>query len=88
MDAKRVIRDTAIAVDHLMLRAVELGLGTCWVGWYMQAEIRPLLGLPESVFVLGVIVVGKAAENPKPRPRRPLAELAYSGSWGNPYIAP
>ena len=88
MDAKRVIRDTAIAVDHLMLRAVELGLGTCWIGWYVQDEIRPLLGIPEDVFVLGVITVGRAAEQPKPRARRTLAEITYSGSWGNPYLAP
>ena len=87
MDAKRAIRDTAIAVDHLMLRAVELGLGTCWIGWYTQDEIRPLLGIPENIFVLGVIVVGRAAENPKPRPRRPLAELVFSGFWGKPYLA-
>jgi nitroreductase len=86
MDAKRVIRDTAIAIDHLMLRAVELGLGTCWIGWYVQDEIRPLLGVPESAFVLGVIVVGMASEKPKPRPRRPLAELVYAGTWGTPYL--
>ncbi len=86
MDAKCVIRDTAIAIDHLMLRAVELGLGTCWIGWYVQDEIRPLLGVPESVFVLGVITVGKPAEHPNPRPRRPLAELAFSGTWGNPLL--
>jgi nitroreductase len=88
MEAKRVIRDTAIAVDHLLLRAVELGLGTCWIGWYVQDEIRPLLGIPESVFVLGVIVAGRAAEHPKPRPRRPLAEITYSEMWGKPYLKP
>jgi nitroreductase len=88
MDAKRVIRDTAIAIDHLMLQAVELGLGTCWIGWYVQEEIRPLLGIPEHVFVLGVIVVGRPAESPKQRPRRPLAELVFSGQWGTQYLAP
>ena len=84
MDAKRVIRDTAIAVDHLMLRAVELGLGTCWIGWYIQEDIKPLLKVPNNVFVLGIIVVGHPAEDPKPRPRRPLDELVYRGTWGNP----
>jgi len=85
MDAKRVIRDTAIATDHLMLRAVELGLGTCWIGWYVQDEIRPLLAIPEQVFVLGVLVVGKPAETPGPRPRRPLETLIYGETWGLPY---
>lgn len=85
MDAKRVIRDTAIAVDHLMLRAVELGLGTCWIGWYTQEDIKPLLGVPSNVFVLGIIVVGHPGEDPQPRSRRDLEELAFQGTWGNPY---
>jgi len=85
MDAKRAIRDTAIAIDHLMLRAVELGLGTCWIGWYTQEAIKPLLGVPDNVFVLGILVVGHPAEHPGPRPRRPLAELAYEGAWGRPF---
>lgn len=84
MDAKRVIRDTAIAIDHLMLRAVELGLGTCWIGWYTQEAIKPLLGVPANVFVLGILVVGHPAESPRPRPRQPLQELAFRGTWGNP----
>jgi len=88
MDAKRVIRDTAIAADHLMLRAVELGLGTCWIGWYLQDEIRPLLAIPEQVFVLGVLIVGKPAEAPGPRPRYPLAKLVYRETWGIPYCLP
>lgn len=85
MDAKRAIRDTAIAIDHLMLRATELGLGTCWIGWYTQASIKPLLGVPDNVFVLGVIVVGHPAEEPGPRPRKPLEEVAYEGVWGRPF---
>jgi nitroreductase len=85
MEAKRVIRDTAIAVDHMMLRAVELGLGTCWIGWYTQGAIRPLLGVPAHVFVLGILVVGYPGESPNLRPRRPLTELVYRGTWGNPY---
>ncbi|HWQ07782.1 MAG TPA: nitroreductase family protein [Holophaga sp.] len=84
MEAKRVIRDTAIAVDHMMLRAVELGLGTCWIGWYTQAGIRPLLGVPDHVFVLGILVVGYPGEDPGPRPRRPLDELVHRGRWGPP----
>ena len=87
MEAKRVLRDTAIAVDHLMLRAVELGLGTCWIGWYTQEAIRPLLGVPDHVFVLGLLVVGHPAEDPGPRPRRALSELTFRGRWGTPYPA-
>lgn len=85
MEAKRVIRDTAISADHLMLRAVELGLGTCWVGWYDQEAVKPVLNVPDSVFVLGIITIGHPAEAPKARPRCSLAGIVFKGEWGSPY---
>jgi nitroreductase len=85
MDAKRVIRDTAIAVDHMMLRAVELELGSCWIGWYTQEAIKPLLRVPSHVFVLGILVVGHPAEQPNPRPRQSLEDLVCRGTWGTPF---
>ena len=26
--------NVAIAVEHIVLKAVELGLGSCWLGWF------------------------------------------------------
>lgn len=86
MDAKRVIRDTAIAVDHLMLRAVDMGLGSCWIGWYEQSDIRLLLQIPEHVFVLGVILIGYPDESPQARPRKALEDLVFRERWGNAYF--
>ena len=74
-DLKRVIRDAAIAVTHMLLEAEHLGLSTCWTGWYSQAEMRQALGVSDSYYVSGVIALGYGAEAPAPRPRRPLEEL-------------
>ncbi len=84
-NAKRCIRDTASAVENIMLRAVELGLGTCWIGWYEQKDIKPMLEVPDSAFVLGILPVGYPAESPAARPRKPLEEIIFSGDWGKPY---
>jgi nitroreductase len=80
-EVKQVIRDTAIAVDHLILEATARGLGSCWTAWYTQAEIRPLLGIPDDKFVVGIVTLGHAAEEPKARPRRPLEEILHRESW-------
>jgi len=50
--------DIGIAGDHLTLRAAELGLGTCWLGWFNEKEAKTILGLPRSsrldiIFTLG-----------------------------------
>ena len=80
-ELKQIIRDTAIAIDHLLLEATDRGVGTCWVAWFKQNELRPLLGIPDDKFVVGVITLGYAAEAPKPRPRKPLHEIVHRNRW-------
>ena len=72
---KQVIRDTAIAVEHVVLEAQNLGLGTCWVGWYEQADVRPILGIPADKFVVAILPLGYPAETPGERPRKKLDEI-------------
>ena len=80
-DLKQVIRDMAIAVEHLVLEATSLGLGTCWIAWFTQKEIRAVLGIPGDKYVLAVITVGHAAESPAPHPRRALSEMVRAERW-------
>ena len=80
-ELKRAIRDTAIAAGYILLEADAQGLGTCWVGFFIQSEIKPVLGIPEDKFVLGVIPVGYQAEQPAARPRKPLSEIVRFEKW-------
>lgn len=67
---ERTIRDSAIAITHILLQAQHMGLSTCWTGWYEQDDIRNLLGLDDKDYVTGIITVGYADENPAARQRR------------------
>ncbi len=80
-ELKRVIRDTAIATSHILLEARHQGLDTCWVGYYDQKDLRPLLGIPEDKFVIGVITLGYADEVPTPRPRKRIEEILHYERW-------
>ena len=80
-ELKRAIRDTAIATENILLEADAQGLGTCWVGFFVQSEIRPVLGIPNTRFVLGVIPIGYPAERPPARPRKPLSEIVRYEKW-------
>ncbi len=80
---KKVIRDTAIAVENLVLQAESMGLATCWVAWFSQEDIRPILKVPADKYVLAIIPVGFADEQPTARPRRPLHEMVHYDTWGN-----
>lgn len=65
----------AIAMSAMLLRAVELGLGTTWIGRLEEKLIRERLGLPESLGVTALLAVGHPAENPPQRPRKSLEEI-------------
>jgi len=76
------IADTAIAFENLCLAAQALGLGTCWMGWYDEAQLKAAAGIPEPIRVVGVTPLGYPDQEPKPRPRKALREIAYLEQWG------
>lgn len=80
-ELKRVIRDTAIATSHILLEARHQGLDTCWVGWFDQKDVRPLLGIPDDKFVVGIVTLGYAEEQPVPRPRKRMEEILHYEHW-------
>jgi nitroreductase len=82
IELKQVIRDTAIAIEHLVLQAESLGLSTCWVAYFEQRDLRPVLSVPSDKYVVAVITVGYADEKPHARPRRPLEEIIHFETWG------
>ena len=67
--------DVSIALSFAMLEAQELGLGTCWIGYYTEPEMRKALNLSEDTTIIAVMPVGYAAEKPEQRPRKDMAEV-------------
>jgi nitroreductase len=80
--------DMGIAMQHIVLQATELGLGTCWIGWFKEDRVRAILGIPRRVRVLAMLTVGHAADDPPARKgRRRLEEILYSEEWGQGFRA-
>jgi len=79
--------DCGIAGEHLVLRAAELGLGTCWIGWFNRAGARKALGVPFHVRVVALISVGYPAADlpPRPKVRKPLDQILYRDAWGQSF---
>jgi len=74
--------DVAIAVDHMTLAAVELGLGSCWVGAFYQDKVKAILGIPADVNVVALLPLGyPAVSRPSPKSRRPFEESVAFESW-------
>ncbi|TCO79443.1 nitroreductase family protein [Marinisporobacter balticus] len=80
-ELKQIIRDTSISIEHIVLEADNLGLGTCWVAWFTQEEIRPILNIPSDKYVVGILTVGYADEMPKSRPRKKIEDMVHYETW-------
>ncbi len=55
--------DIGIACEHFVLRATELGIGTCILGWFNEAAVKKLLGIPKRKKVEIILSMGYPADN-------------------------
>lgn len=58
--------NVAMAIEHIALRAVELGLGSCWVKIADERKIRELFNWDENIRYVSLLALGYPAEEPKP----------------------
>lgn len=71
------IQDTAAAIENILLAADSLDLGTCWIGAFDESRVAKALKTPEGTRPVALIPVGRSAESPSPRRRRPLSEIMH-----------
>lgn len=67
--------DLGIAGEHVALQAEELGLATCWMGWFNYRRARKVLEIPPNFKLVALMPLGYAAS----RPRREPPRRAYEG---------
>ena len=60
--------DAAIVCTHMMLQAFELGVGSCWVGYFNADAVAEALGLPENITVSALLPMGYPAADAAPLP--------------------
>jgi nitroreductase len=84
--------DTAIAMEHLVLAATALGLGTCWIGGFSEDTVRDLLGIPDDIRIVAYTPLGYPANQEglmgravkavaRSHTRRPLHKIVHWERW-------
>jgi nitroreductase len=70
--------DIGISGEHLVLQAQELGIGTCWIGWFNQKKAKKFLKLGPQYRVVSLIAMGYPAEGgTKNKPDMPLDQILF-----------
>lgn len=73
--------DAAIVMDHMILTAASLGLGSCWVAAFDPAAAREVLGLPDEVEPIAFTPIGYPADSAPPKKRKPIEKLVRFERW-------
>jgi nitroreductase len=73
--------DATIAMDHMVLAATALGLGTCWIAAFDPVAVREVLGLPDEVEPIALTPLGYPDRDRAATDRRPLEELVKYERW-------
>jgi len=54
--------DLGISMEHMVLKATEMGLGTCWIGWFKERRIKQILNIPKGWRVIALLTLGYPQE--------------------------
>lgn len=60
------VQDLSASTENILLKATELGLGSCWIGVYpidqKEKDMKEILNIPDDVRVFSLISIGYANE--------------------------
>ena len=74
--------DVAIAMEHIALAAVAEGLGTCWIGNFMQEPVKDILDIPDEIRVIELMPIGYPADTSVPEKNRlGMSDIIRYDSW-------
>ncbi len=77
--------DSGIAMEHLVLTAWSIGLGTVHVGAFDAKKAEATLAIPAGFSVVAMTPLGYFEERPGPRPRKGLDEILFLDQFGKAY---
>ena len=76
------VQDCSAATQNILLTAHAIGLGGVWLGVHPREEriagVRDLLGLPEEVHPVSIVVLGYPNEQPETPERFDLAKVHFN----------
>jgi nitroreductase len=55
---KYYLIDIGITCEHFVLEAEDLGLGTCWIGWFNERAVKSVLNIPQNKKIDILIAMG------------------------------
>jgi nitroreductase len=71
------------AIQNFLLKITESGLSTCWIGHFVDSEIKEILTIPKDIQIEALFPIGYAFEKPKSKRIIELDNVLYFNKYGN-----
>ncbi len=74
--------DVVISLAQMEMAALELGLGTIWLGIWDRDVVASRLAIPPDVTPVVCLAIGHPGETGSPRSKLPVEELFFEETFG------
>jgi len=69
------------AIQNMLLKAVDLGLASCWTGAFDDDAVKRILKIPKDINVEALLPIGYSAGNKVMRKKPDLDKITYLNFW-------
>lgn len=74
------------SIENMLLKAVDLGLASCWIGAFSDEIVRRVLKIPDDVEVEALLPIGKELGKSKDQYKPDPEGIYYFNEWKNKFL--
>jgi len=82
--------DAGAAIQNLLLKAEDMGLGACWVNWNPKSlsqederKVKEKFNIPENFEIISIIPIGESESSPSAPGRKDTLDLIHFEIYNN-----
>jgi nitroreductase len=77
------------AIENMLLKIVDIGLASCWIGAFDEEKVKSILNIPVNIHVEALLPIGKPIkEKIRIKIKPGLKMITYFNKWGQREIKP
>lgn len=76
------------AIENFILKLVDLGLSTCWIGAFSDETVRRILTIPDNIVVEALLPIGYEMGKSKQKVKPNMDDVLFFDSWKNRFMKP
>ena len=80
---KYLRQQAGAGIQNFLLKIEEAGLGACWVGAFVDEQVKKILDIPENVDVEAIFPIGYEVGEKIQREKIELDNILYFDTYGN-----